>query len=226
MLDINSLYHFLQIVFTDVCKAQWPHPDAAGGLICRQNGGVKVSSSDGHACLFLSELQQEFSVEFLCRVSQQLSTPLPLLESSCKTSTNDACARSSPNSVSHQLQTEEKAHEHCRNAENHTRANKPESCSSATHKKDEIYGPFQHCSYEFCRVTQHLSVSCCPKEWKYPLSLAFMFYRTCSSKEPGKGSGDHGVGGAEISLECEHSSTITCLPLALPLSCEAPYFHR
>ncbi|XP_060092007.1 uncharacterized protein C5orf34 homolog isoform X2 [Heteronotia binoei] len=213
------------IVFTDVCEAKWPHPDAASGLICRHNGGVKVSSSDGHACLFLSELQQEFSVEFLCRVSQQLSTPLPLLENSCETSTKDCCARSSPNSVSQQLQTEEKAHERCRNAKNHTQGNKTESCSSTTHEKDEIDKPFQHCLYEYCRVTQHLSVSSYPKEWKYPLSLAFMFYRTCASNEPDKGSRDHRFGGSEVSLECENSRAIICLPLALPLSCAAPYLH-
>ncbi|XP_077203189.1 uncharacterized protein C5orf34 homolog isoform X2 [Paroedura picta] len=209
------------IVFTDVCEAKWPRPDAASGLICRHNGGVKVSSSDGHACLFLSELQQEFSVEFLCRVSQQCSMLLPPSESSCEKSTKERCTRSNPNPVSQQLQTEERSHEPCRNAENHTQVNKLRS----THGKDGIYEPLWSCSNEYCRVTQHFSVSSCPEEWKYPLSLAFMFYHTCASNESDEGSKDHGVGAPEIPLECENSRTVSCLPLALPLSCDVPYFH-
>ncbi|XP_048358786.1 uncharacterized protein C5orf34 homolog isoform X2 [Sphaerodactylus townsendi] len=216
------------IVFTDVCEAKWPQPDASSELICRFSGGVKVSSSDGHACLFLSELQQEFTVEFLCRVSQKLRTPLPLLENSCKKSAKEWLARSSPDPASPQSQTEEKAHERCRNAENCTRVNKPECCSSPTcEKDDENSGPFQPCLYEHCRVTQHLSVSSCPEEWKYPLSLAFMFYQTHASNaaESDEGKGDSRVPALEGFLKCENSRTVSCLPLALPLSCEAPYFH-
>nr|XP_056705029.1 uncharacterized protein C5orf34 homolog [Euleptes europaea] len=216
------------IVFTDICEAKWPHPDAASELMCRLNGGVKVSSSDGYARLFLSELQQEFMVEFLCRVSQKLLTPSPLLENSCKKSTKDWCGRSNPDSVSQQSQTEEKAHERCRNAEKHMRVNKSESSPSPTREKDEeVSGPFQHCLYEYCRVTQHLCVFSCPEEWKYPLSLAFMFYQTSASNAAAsdEGSRDHRVGGLDVFLECENSRTISCLPSALPLSCEAPYFH-
>ncbi|XP_054843143.1 uncharacterized protein C5orf34 homolog [Eublepharis macularius] len=220
------------ILFTDVSEARWPDPAVDSGLIRRHNGGVKVSSTDGHACVFLSELQEEFTVEYLCRVSQKLSAALPLLDNSCKKSTKDQCARSSLNSVS-QLSSkparmEEKDRVHCRNAEKHTQESKFENCSSPTCEKDEVSGPFQHCLFEYYQVTQRFSVSSCPEEWKYPLSLAFMFYQLHAGNvaEPEEGSRDHTTGGLEISLESENFRTVTCLPLALPLSCEAPYFHN
>ncbi|KAK9408572.1 putative protein C5orf34 like [Crotalus adamanteus] len=58
------------VIFTDVTEAQWPGLHAANEEMCLLNGNVKVTSLDGHASLLLPELQQEFTVEFLCKAAR------------------------------------------------------------------------------------------------------------------------------------------------------------
>ncbi|POI33701.1 hypothetical protein CIB84_002547 [Bambusicola thoracicus] len=59
-----------RIIFSDILEVRWPDPVTADLTRCMKNGSVKISSVDGYAHLYLSELQQEFTVEFLCKVSQ------------------------------------------------------------------------------------------------------------------------------------------------------------
>ncbi|XP_062984741.1 uncharacterized protein C5orf34 homolog [Elgaria multicarinata webbii] len=206
------------VIFTDICEAKWPSPHTARGAIHVHNGNVKVSSLDGHACLLLPELQQEFTVEFLCKVSQRF----PFLEKSCSELTQDWCGRFSQHSVL-KLRTEGKDKNPCKAAANHTQ----ESSSGPVQKDDEISGSFQNCSSEYSRVIQHLSVSSCPEEWRYPLSLALTFYQsyTGNEAEVDESSKDSGNGQIDAST-CEMSKAVTSLPSALPLSCHAPYLHR
>ncbi|XP_053151811.1 uncharacterized protein C5orf34 homolog isoform X2 [Hemicordylus capensis] len=220
------------VLFTDICEAQWPGPETASEVINMHNGNVKITSLDGHACLCLPELQQEFTVEFLCKVSQKLSAPLSLLENHYSESTQDRCGRSSQDSTlkpsSEHLKIKKNS-SLCGNADSCTHVSKSGSSSSQTQKENEIPWSFQSCSSEYSRVTQHISVSSCPEQWKYPLSLAFTFYRShighvAESDEGNKGSGNAGVG--DVFNEPEKSRTVTCLPLALPLSCHASYLHR
>ncbi|XP_044302648.1 uncharacterized protein C5orf34 homolog isoform X4 [Varanus komodoensis] len=185
------------------------------------NGIVKVSSLDGHTCLFLPELQQDFTVEFFCKVSQKLSMPLPFLERGCNESTQDQCGTSSQHSVlklpSKQLKTEEKDSLSFKATKNHAQ----DSISSPAQTDHE------NCSSEYSKVIQHMSVSSCPEEWKYPLSLAFMFYQlhACNRAEADEGNQKSEDMQLDAS-QCEMSKAITCLPSALPLSCHAPYLHR
>lgn len=215
-----SAFHLLQIIFKEISEAKWPDPQAAGGLICRHNGSVKVTSLDGHACLCLSELQQEFTVEFLCKVSQKPT----VLEKSCSESTKGWCERSSQTltlgQTSKQLSTEGDDKGVCRNPEACMPVNKSESSSNQT-EGDRVSWSFQSCSSEYSVVTQHMSVSCLPEEWKYPFSLASTFFQSLATEQ--KGSKD---GGNVGQVECKKSRMVTCLPSALPLNCCAPYLHR
>uniref|UniRef100_A0A8D2ISH5 Chromosome 5 open reading frame 34 n=1 Tax=Varanus komodoensis TaxID=61221 RepID=A0A8D2ISH5_VARKO len=204
-----------------IYEASWPSPDTAHETICMHNGIVKVSSLDGHTCLFLPELQQDFTVEFFCKVSQKLSMPLPFLERGCNESTQDQCGTSSQHSVlklpSKQLKTEEKDSLSFKATKNHAQ----DSISSPAQTDHE------NCSSEYSKVIQHMSVSSCPEEWKYPLSLAFMFYQlhACNRAEADEGNQKSEDMQLDAS-QCEMSKAITCLPSALPLSCHAPYLHR
>ncbi|KAJ6669882.1 hypothetical protein lerEdw1_000431 [Lerista edwardsae] len=196
------------IIFKDISEAKWPSPQAAGELISMHNGSVKVSSLDGNASLCLLELQQEFTVEFLCKVSQKLLAPLPNLEKSCGKPTKDCCGRSSQSLTLGP-------------------PSEPEKNSSRTHG-DQVSWSFQSCSSEYSTVTQHMSVSCLPEEWQYPFSLASMFYQShAGNVTESEGNHDGGnVGQGDVSVECETPRMVTSLPLALPLSCCAPYLHR
>ncbi|XP_061473480.1 uncharacterized protein C5orf34 homolog isoform X2 [Rhineura floridana] len=216
------------VLFADISKAKWPTPHTADGVIRLCHGSVTVSSLDGHACLFLPELQQEFTVEFLCKVSQQLLAPkLPVLEKRSDESVQNCSGRSSQNPAlkptSKQQRTEEREDNLCRDTEKNLQDRR-----STPMQKDEIPWSFQNCSSEYCRVTQRMSVFSCPEEWKYALSLAFMFYRSHAGNNSETDEGNKGNGnvGHDTSPSLETSKAITCLPRALPLSCCAPYLHR
>ncbi|KAH0627923.1 hypothetical protein JD844_008495 [Phrynosoma platyrhinos] len=208
-----------KVFFTDISEAKWPSPHNAEGAIIVQNGNVTVSSLDGHTSLFLPELQQDFTVEFLCKVSQKLSALPPPLEKNCSKVIQGCSGRSSQNSVlklsSQQQTTKEK--DNIPSAENTI-----QQSNSRCMRQDEISGAFQTTSSEYCRITQHMSVSSCPKEWKYPLSLAIKFYHSAQSNKANKDGGNVGHDSSERDL----SKAATYLPSVLPLSCHAPYLHR
>ncbi|XP_007430528.1 uncharacterized protein C5orf34 homolog [Python bivittatus] len=213
------------VIFTDITEAEWPGLHTANEEIHLLNRGVKVSSLDGHASLFLPELQQEFTVEFLCKVSKTLSTTLSFSESCSWKSTQERYESSNQSSdlkiCSSLLGTKTK---HNMGVENSVRENH----SGAMQKEDKISQSSQKSSSEYSRVIQHISVSSCPEEWKYPLSLALRINQSYNGNEldSNKGKNEGDSVGLDISNECGMANTVTCLPMALPLSCHAPFLHR
>ncbi|KAJ7335013.1 hypothetical protein JRQ81_012954 [Phrynocephalus forsythii] len=212
--------------FTDIFEAKWPSPHNVEGMVSVQNGNVTISSLDNHARLFLPELQEEFTVQFLCKVSQTLPTPQPFLEKSCGKTVWDCGGRWNKSSLvklsSKQLKIEEDA-----NIPSKSGDDPKEDRKSSDVKKDKTLAPLETCSSEYSWVTQQIPLSSCPEEWKYPLSLVLMFHQSPISQatEPDKGNKNNENMGLDIS-ERETSVAVTHLPLALPLSCHAPYLHR
>nr|XP_020639229.1 uncharacterized protein C5orf34 homolog isoform X3 [Pogona vitticeps] len=210
--------------FTDISEAKWPSHHNTEGMIF-QNGTVTVSSLDNHARLFLPELQEEFIVQFLCKVSQTLPTPLPFSEESCDKSVQDCGDRSSKGSLlklsSKQVRTEGEDNVPSKSGEVAKQDGK-----SSNVQKDETLAPFETCSSEYSWVTQQMPVSSCPEEWKYPLSLALMFHQSHSYATESDKSNKTSESIALGISECEESVAVTPLPSALPLSCQAPYLHR
>nr|XP_028605165.1 uncharacterized protein C5orf34 homolog isoform X1 [Podarcis muralis]XP_028605166.1 uncharacterized protein C5orf34 homolog isoform X1 [Podarcis muralis]XP_028605167.1 uncharacterized protein C5orf34 homolog isoform X1 [Podarcis muralis]XP_028605168.1 uncharacterized protein C5orf34 homolog isoform X1 [Podarcis muralis]XP_028605169.1 uncharacterized protein C5orf34 homolog isoform X1 [Podarcis muralis] len=211
------------IIFADISKAKWPTSLGENGAARFHHGAVTISSLDGHASLTLPVLQQEFTVEFLCKVSQKLSAPP--LDKKCGESIQDRCGRSGQNSAgkpsSQQLRAEEGEGDFGRSVAQ----NMQDSNSGSVQKFEESPWSFQNCSSEYCWVSQRLSVSSCAEEWRYPLSLALRFYQLHAGKETEPDEGNTDVEIAELNIS--HSSkAVTCLPWALPLSCQAPYLHR
>ncbi|XP_070792008.1 uncharacterized protein C5orf34 homolog [Pituophis catenifer annectens] len=212
------------VIFTDVTEAKWPGLHRASEEMHLLNGNVKLTSLDGHASLFLPELQQEFTVEFLCRVSEGLTIPPSFSKrSSCKS----AQASYESSSQSSDLKT-------CsrllgiKMKDNVVRENcAQENNSSAVQKEDKISQSSQKSLFEYCRVIQHISVSSCPEEWRYPLSLALRIYQSHSRNEVGSnGKNEDDSLSLDLANECRMADTVTCLPSALPLSCHAPFLHR
>lgn len=58
-------------IFIDISEVRWPSLHTDEGVTCMQGGTVKISSLDGHAYLCLPRSQHEFTVHFLCKVSQK-----------------------------------------------------------------------------------------------------------------------------------------------------------
>ncbi|XP_075597423.1 uncharacterized protein C5orf34 homolog isoform X1 [Balearica regulorum gibbericeps] len=208
-----------KIIFSDILEVRWPDPATADLTRCIENGSVKISSVDRYAHLYLSELQQEFKVVFLCKVSQSSAASFHSSQNSSY-QTGDKYGKSSKNSVaemsSKQMRIENKKNEHGCAEGKYRQPTKPED------QKDRD-GVYTNCSSEYTWVTQRWSVSSYPEEWKYPLSLALMCYNLHTVKNE---KNNHTSIEADVLINLETHETVCRLPTALPLSCRAPHLHR
>ncbi|XP_023072186.1 uncharacterized protein C5orf34 homolog isoform X3 [Piliocolobus tephrosceles] len=71
-------------IFIDITEVRWPSLDTDSTMICMESGIVKITSLDGHAYLCLSRSQHEFTVHFLCKVSQKSDSFAALSETNNK----------------------------------------------------------------------------------------------------------------------------------------------
>ncbi|KAK4816668.1 hypothetical protein QYF61_019904 [Mycteria americana] len=212
-----------KILFSDILEIRWPDPATAELTRCIDNGSVKISSVDGYAHLYLSELQQEFTVEFLCKVSQSSAASLRSSQKNSNYQTGEQYGKSSKNSVAEmslkQMKIGNKKNEH--------------GCAEPTKPKDKkgrdgVPLFYTNCSSEYAWVTQRWSVSSYPEEWKYPLSVALMCYNLHTVKDVVKTceKNNHTSVEADVLIDPETHETVSHLPTALPLSCRAPHLHR
>ncbi|OXB55645.1 hypothetical protein ASZ78_011145 [Callipepla squamata] len=216
------------ILFSDILEVRWPDPVTADLKRCIKNGSVKISSVDGYAHLYLSELQQEFTVEFLCKVSQPSAASSHFSPKNSNYRTEDQCGKSSESSVpgmsSEQMRVGNKNNEHGHAEVKYRKATKP----SNLRDRGGVPLFYTNSSSEYMWVTQRWSVSSCPEEWKYPLSLALMCYslhtdenilKTCEEN-------NRASTGADVLTDPRAYDAVSRLPAALPISCRAPHLHR
>ncbi|XP_055411314.1 uncharacterized protein C5orf34 homolog isoform X1 [Bubalus kerabau] len=214
-------------ILTDVSEVRWPSLDTGDGMTCMQSGTVRVSSLDGHAYLCLPKSQHEFTVHFLCKVSQKPDSSIEVseinnkgkkdkqVEKAGKICTHRSLSgqrlKNKENELYHQImKSEEPSGKSCVNGA------KGREVLSSPHTKDT-------CVYTW--VKQCWSVASCPEEWKYPLSLALHFHNKISSMS--------GID-ADITqkrmltsdVSEERVKEVSVLPRALLLSCPAPHLHR
>ncbi|XP_042681894.1 uncharacterized protein C5orf34 homolog [Centrocercus urophasianus] len=216
-----------RIIFSDISEVRWPDPVTADLTRCIRNGSVKISSVDGYAHLYLPELQQEFTVEFLCKVSQPCAASSHFSPKNSNYKTKDQYGKSKnsvPEVSSKQMRLDNKNNEDGHAEDKHREATK----SNSQRDRDGVPLFYTNCSSEYTWVTQRWSVSSCPEEWKYPLSLALMCYslhtvknalKTCEEK-------NHTSAGADVSQDPKTYEAVSRLPAALPISCRAPHLHR
>ncbi|KAM6230333.1 uncharacterized protein C5orf34 homolog isoform 2-T2 [Porphyrio hochstetteri] len=216
-----------EILFSDILEIRWPDPATADLTSCIENGSVKISSVDGYAHLYLSELQQEFTVEFLCKVSQSAAS-LHTSQKNSNYQTRDHYGRSSNNSVaemsSKQRRTESKKNEHGCDKSKYREPTRPKDPQD----RDGVPLSCINCSSEYTWVTQRWSVSSYPEEWKYPLSLALMCYNSHAVKSEMNTceKSNHTSTEAPVLINPGTHGAVSRLPTALPLSCRAPHLHR
>ncbi|XP_068858149.1 uncharacterized protein C5orf34 homolog isoform X2 [Aphelocoma coerulescens] len=210
-----------KILLSDTLEIKWPDPATADLTRCLDNGSVKISSVDGCAHLYLSELQQEFTVEFLCKVSQSSAAYSCSSEKNSNYQSGDQCGKPSKSYAAEKSRINSKNKHVCAEGK----------YWELTEPKDEGVGvPLFHtnCSSEYTWVTQRWTVSSCPEEWKYPLSLALQCCNLHTVKNVMKTYEKNSCTAVEsdILADPETHETVSRLPTALPLSCRAPHLHR
>ncbi|XP_064032623.1 uncharacterized protein C5orf34 homolog isoform X2 [Pogoniulus pusillus] len=214
-----------QILFSDILEIRWPDPDTADLTRCADNGSVRISSVDGYAHLYLSELQQEFTVEFLCKVSQSSAASLCSSQKNSNYQTGDQHGKSSRKSVAEMSSVQtgiESKSVHI------SVGDKDRDPIKSADQKDRVPLLYTNGSCEYTWVTQHWSVSSYPEEWKYPLSLALMCYSSYAAKDVVKTHEQNNPTPVEAGALKDHKTheAVSHLPTALPLSCRAPHLHR
>ncbi|XP_077646143.1 uncharacterized protein C5orf34 homolog isoform X2 [Lonchura striata] len=211
-----------KILLSDILEIKWPDPATADLTRCLDNGSVKISSVDGYAHLYLSELQREFTVEFLCKVSQSSAASSCSTEKNSNYQSRDQCGKPSKNSAA-EVSSQQ------RRIENRNKC----GCAEGRYRepakpKDQRDGvPLFHtnCSSEYTWVTQRWAVSLCPEEWKHPLSLALKCCNLHTVENVIKTNSCTALEG-DVLVDPETHETVSSLPTALPLSCRAPHLHR
>ncbi|KAB1280777.1 Uncharacterized protein Cadr_000004131 [Camelus dromedarius] len=215
-------------IFIDISEVRWPSLHTDEGVTCMQGGTVKISSLDGHAYLCLPRSQHEFTVHFLCKVSQKPDSSRVLSKKKNQAQKDKLVEKAGKIYTSGSL-----SGQRLKNKENELyyqimKSREPlekKSCVNGTEGREEpsSLGSKHTCVYTW--VKQCWSVASCPEEWRYPLSLALHFHDKISNTS--------GID-ADITqnrvltsdLSEERGKEVSVLPRALLLSCPVPHLHR
>ncbi|XP_019785630.2 uncharacterized protein C5orf34 homolog [Tursiops truncatus] len=214
-------------IFTDISEVRWPDLDTDGGMICMQSGTVKISSLDGHAYLCLPKSQHEFTVHFLCKVSQKPDSSIVLSEKNNKAKKDKLVEKAGKICTYGSF-----SGQRLKNKENElyyqiTKSKEPleKSCVNGTEGREALSSPGTKDTCVYTWVKQCWSVASCPEEWEYPLSLALRFHNKISNMS----GTDADITQKRIltsDVSEERGKEVSVLPRALLLSCPVPHLHR
>ncbi|KAM6157196.1 uncharacterized protein C5orf34 homolog [Erethizon dorsatum] len=210
-------------IFIDTSEVRWPSLEADDSMISMESGTVKITSLDGHAYLCLPKSQHEFTVHFLCKISQK---PKVLSEIN-KQAPKDKLVEKA-NKISGSL-----SGQRLKNKENELfcqilKSREPLEKTSCANETDESTEPPSSGTNRTCVYTwvkQCWSVASCPEEWKYPLSLALRFHNKVNDMP----KIDPDITTSRIltsRVSEEGRKEVSILPKALLLSCPFPHLHR
>ncbi|XP_054431261.1 uncharacterized protein C5orf34 homolog [Pteronotus mesoamericanus] len=215
-------------VFIDVSEVRWPSPDADDSVAWLQGGTVKVASLDGHAYLCLPASRHEFTVRFLCKVSQKPDSSTVLSEKKNQAKKDKLVEKASKiltcGSLPGQSLKNEENELHCQVVKSKEPSEK-ERCANGTEGKEALPLPGTKHTCVYTWVEQRWSVASCPEEWKYPLSLALHFHNKIRSLS---GTDVPVTQNAALTSDVseERGKEVSVLPRALLLSCPVPHLHR
>lgn len=193
-------------------------------MICMQSGMVKISSLDGHAYLCLPKSQHEFTVHFLCKVSQKPDSSVVLSEKNNQVK-KDKLVEKAGKICTYGQRLKNKENElHCQMMNSKEPLEK-KSCVNGTEGREGLPLPDTKHTCIYTWVKQHWSVNSCPEEWKYPLSLALHFHNKMSSVA---GIAVNVIQNRTLTSDVseEGGKEVSVLPRALLLSCPVPHLHR
>ncbi|XP_053513374.1 uncharacterized protein C5orf34 homolog [Artibeus jamaicensis] len=215
-------------VLLDISEVRWPSPDTDDSTAWLQGGTVKVASLDGHAYLCLPASQHEFTVHFLCKVSQKPDSSIVLSEKKSQAKKDKLVEKAGKTLACGNLpgqRLKNKDNElHCEIMKAKGPSEK-EHCGNGTEGEEALPppGPKHTCVHAW--VEQRWPVASCPEEWKYPLSLALRFHDKI-----------HSLSGTDVAVTQnatltsdvseERGKEVSVLSRALPLSCPVPHLHR
>ncbi|XP_007952203.1 uncharacterized protein C5orf34 homolog [Orycteropus afer afer] len=214
--------------FIDISEVRWPGPDTDDAMMCTESGTVKISSVDGHAHLCLPKAQHEFTVHFLCKVSQKPDLSTILSEKNNQAKRGKLIEKADKNctfeSLSGQKLMDKENELYCHIKKSREPSEK-KSCVNGTDGREEMPLPNTKHTCVYTWVKQCWSVAACPEEWKYPLSLALNFHKKISEMPKVVADitqkRDLAPGVSE-----ERGEEVSVLPRALLLSCPSPHLHR
>ncbi|XP_027953822.1 uncharacterized protein C5orf34 homolog isoform X3 [Eumetopias jubatus] len=214
-------------IFVDFSEARWPSPDTADGVVSMERGSVKIASLDGHAYLCLPRSQHEFTVHFLCKVSQKPDSSIVLSEKKNQAGKDKLVEKAGKictyGSLSRQRLKNKENDLYCQL----TKSKEPleKSCVGGAEGREEPPPPSTRHTCVYTWVKQRWPVASCPEEWKYPLSLALHFHSKISSMSRSDADITRSrTLTSEISEE--RGKEVSALPRALLLSCPVPHLHR
>ncbi|KAL4822890.1 hypothetical protein H8958_014028 [Nasalis larvatus] len=215
-------------IFIDITEVRWPSLDTDSTMICMESGIVKITSLDGHAYLCLSRSQHEFTVHFLCKVSQKSDSFAVLSETNNKAPKDKLVEKAGKicihGNLSGQRLKNKENELHCQIMKSKETLKKM-SCVNGTEGREELPLPGTKHTCVYTWVKQCWSVAACPEEWKYPLSLALHFHNKINSMS----KIDAHITQSRCStsdISEERGKVVSVLPRALPLSCPVPHLHR
>ncbi|XP_045643332.1 uncharacterized protein C5orf34 homolog isoform X1 [Ursus americanus] len=215
-------------IFVDFSEARWPSPDTDDGVICTQSGSVKIASLDGHAYLCLPRSQHEFTVHFLCKVSQKPDSSIVLSEKKNQARKAKLVEKAGKictyGSLSRQRLKNKENELYCQITKSKESLEK-KSCVDGAEGEEQPPPPGTGHTCVYTWVKQRWPVASCPEEWKYPLSLARLFHNKISSvSRIDADTTQSRTLTSEISEE--RGKEVSVLPRALLLSCPVPHLHR
>ncbi|XP_045249612.2 uncharacterized protein C5orf34 homolog isoform X5 [Macaca fascicularis] len=214
-------------IFIDITEVRWPSLGTDGTMICMESGIVKITSLDGHAYLCLPRSQHEFTVHFLCKVSQKSDSSAGLSETNNK-APKDKLEKAGKicihGNLSGQRLKNKENELHCQIMKSKETLKKM-NCVNGTEGREELPLPGTKHTCVYTWVKQCWSVAACPEEWKYPLSLALHFHKKINNMSK--------IDAHITQSRCltsdiseERGKVVSVLPRALPLSCPVPHLHR
>ncbi|XP_017388657.1 uncharacterized protein C5orf34 homolog [Cebus imitator] len=215
-------------IFIDITEVRWPRLDTDGSMICMERGIVKITSLDGHAYLCLPRSQHEFTVYFLCKVSQRPDSSAVLSETNNKVPKDKLVEKAGKicthGNLSGQRLKNKENELHCQTMKSKETLKKM-SCVHGTEGREELPSPGTKHTCVYTWVKQCWSVAACPQEWKYPLSLALHFHNKISNMSK---IDAHITQSRFLASDIseERGKVISVLPRALSLSCPVPHLHR
>ncbi|XP_025243261.1 uncharacterized protein C5orf34 homolog [Theropithecus gelada] len=215
-------------IFIDITEVRWPSLDTDGTMICMESGIVKITSLDGHAYLCLPRSQHEFTVHFLCKVSQKSDSSAGLSGTNNKAPKDKLVEKAGKicihGNLSGQRLKNKENELHCQIMKSKETLKKM-SCVNGTEGREELPLPDTKHTCVYTWVKQCWSVAACPEEWKYPLSLALHFHKKINNMSK--------IDAHITQSRCltsdiseERGKMVSVLPRALPLSCPVPHLHR
>ncbi|XP_072272776.1 uncharacterized protein C5orf34 homolog [Pyxicephalus adspersus] len=187
-------------LMTKISEITWPSMEDDTGCVTRlEDGTVKVSSVDGHAHLYMSIYQQEFSVEYLCELSHSCMPKSQNKENPVSNDTNPANGK--------------------------TKDRKNWKYSSCVLQEDSKSCATNH-AFHYTWLVQRYSVASCPHTFQHAMNLALHFHRQSMLRNTDGSSDICTIIEDDESSKHLRNGAVSILPHTLPLSCPEPHLHR